>query len=55
MSGRSASRRSASLHILLSVLLAGIVLTTGSRALRKVILPGMVLTLATAIGVVFIL
>jgi uncharacterized membrane protein (DUF4010 family) len=33
----------------------GIVLSTGSKTLRKVILPGMVLTLATAIGVVFIL
>lgn len=33
----------------------GIVLSTGSKELRKVILPGMVLTLATAIGVVFIL
>jgi hypothetical protein len=30
-------------------------LSTGSKTLRKVILPGMVLTLATAIGVVFIL
>ena len=33
----------------------GIVLSTGSAALRKVILPGLIATLATAIGVVFIL
>ncbi len=33
----------------------GIVLTTGSAALRKVILPGLIATLATAIGVVFLL
>ena len=33
----------------------GIVLSTGSAALRKVILPGLLATLATAIGVVFIL
>ena len=33
----------------------GIVLSTGSAALRKVIFPGLVMTLATAIGVVFML
>ena len=33
----------------------GIVLSTGSAALRKVILPGLIATLATAIGVVFLL
>ena len=33
----------------------GIVLSSGSAALRKVILPGLIATLATAIGVVFIL
>ena len=33
----------------------GIVLATGAAALRREILPGLVLTLATAIGVVFLL
>ena len=33
----------------------GIVLSAGSKALRKVILPGLIATLITAIGVVFIL
>ena len=38
-----------------TVVKGGIVLSTGSKALRKVILPGLVATLATAIGVVFLL
>ena len=38
-----------------TVVKGGIVLTTGSKALRNAILPGLVLTLATAIGVVFLL
>ena len=38
-----------------TVVKGGIVLSAGSKALRKVILPGLVLTLATAIGVVFLL
>lgn len=33
----------------------GIVLSVGSKALRKVILPGLIATLVTAIGVVFLL
>ncbi|MDX1545827.1 MAG: MgtC/SapB family protein [Rhodothermales bacterium] len=37
-----------------TVVKGGIVLTTGSKALRKVLLPGLIATLATAIGVVFL-
>lgn len=38
-----------------TVVKGGIVLTLGSKALRKAILPGLILTVATAIGVVFLL
>jgi uncharacterized membrane protein (DUF4010 family) len=38
-----------------TVVKGGIVLATGSASLRRVILPGLLLTLATAIGVVFVL
>ncbi|MFQ5569262.1 MAG: MgtC/SapB family protein [Rhodothermales bacterium] len=38
-----------------TVVKGGIVLSAGSVALRKVILPGLIATLATAIGVVFLL
>ena len=38
-----------------TVVKGGIVLSTGSAALRKAILPGLVLTLATALGVAFLL
>ncbi len=38
-----------------TIVKGGIVLSTGSKALRRVLLPGLVLTLATAVGVVFLL
>ena len=38
-----------------TIVKGGIVLSTGSAALRKAILPGLVLTLATALGVAFLL
>lgn len=38
-----------------TIVKGGIVLSTGSKSLRKVILPGLIATLVTAVGVVFLL
>jgi uncharacterized membrane protein (DUF4010 family) len=59
-SGEAIDLRTAARAIVLAaasntVVKGGIVLSLGSAALRKAILPGLVLTLATAIGVVFLL